>query len=304
MKLGDYDLQQRIAVGPLTELYRATVDSGVGLERTVALRCLRPEAAQDRETARKFTEGAKLAARLGHPNITEVLDLGFAEGRYYLAQEFVEGQDLAAIQLREAERGGSLPSAFATHIVMEVCQALHHVHGGHGPAGQGVVHGGIAPRKLMVSYDGEVKLLDFGLSDLWATHRRGGAALERERLAYMSPEQSRGEPLDARSDLYSLGICLYEMLTGRRLFLRAQDSDTLEAVRQAKVPPPRKFNPRMPRALETTVLRMLQADRSLRPPDAEDVYDELHAASLERGEQISRPELAYYMRELFESENS
>jgi serine/threonine protein kinase len=274
---GKYLLLERIDVGGTAEVFTARGRDG---ERCAVKRLL-PGLAADREVVAMFLAEARLGARLAHPGIVRVHDVGRIGEAWYLAMDYVAGADLAALLARLRAAGRRLPVPVAARIGAEAARALAHAHALPGADGRpiGVVHGDVSPQNILVSFAGAVKLIDFGLA---GTGDPTGGAL-RGKVGYMSPEQAEGHPPDRRSDLFSLGAVLHEMLAGERLFRGASPLEILERVRRAPVPPPSSANPAVPTALDAVVLRALARDPSARQADAAGLADAIGAFADPRG---------------------
>jgi serine/threonine-protein kinase len=229
-----------------------------------------------------FVEEARLASRLGHANVVQVFEFDQIDGRYYIAMELVRGRDLGRVVERARERGVRLGLPRAVHIGVEVARGLAHAHR-LAEAGRplGVVHRDVSPHNVLVSFEGEVKLTDFGIAR--AMHRAGLSApgTIKGKAAYMAPEQARGEAVDARADVFSLGVVLWELCAGRRLFARETDVATLEAVRGGETPsPPSAWNEEVPPALDRVVLAALEHDSARRTASAQELGAALGAVLL------------------------
>jgi serine/threonine-protein kinase len=274
---GKYLLTERIDVGGTAEVFTARGPGGV----RCAVKRLLPGLAADRDVVAMFLAEARLGARLSHPGIVRILDVGRVGQGWYLAMEYVPGADLAALLTRLRAAGRRLPVPVSAWIAAEVARALAHAHALRDPGGRllGVAHGDISPQNVLVSFAGEVKLIDFGLAG--AEGAPGGAL--RGKLGYMSAEQAEGRPPDRRSDLFSLGVVLHEMLAGERLFHGGSPLETLERVRRAPVPPPSAANPEVAPGLDAVVLRALAREPAARPAGAAELADALGPFADPRG---------------------
>jgi serine/threonine protein kinase len=248
-----------------------------------------------------FVDEAKIAVQLTHSNIAQIHDLGCHEGAYYMAVEYVHGRDLRAISNAEQARGGAVPIALACFIVMKVAEALDYAHRAEGRDGRplNVIHRDVSPQNVLISFEGDVKVIDFGLAKAAGRSTQTQAGILKGKLAYLSPEQARGEVIDQRSDIYALGIVFFELLTGQRLFLRDNDIDTIMAVREGRVPAPRSVASDIPFELEAIVQRALDSDRTTRFQRAQELHDAVEAFLYRSGKVVTRRHVASYMRELF-----
>ena len=261
-QLGRYERVARIGSGGFAEVYKARLRGFAGFERVVAIKRVLPRVAEEREVVDMFIEEAKLAGRLRHPNIAQIFDLGRLDESYYIAMEWVDGKDLRSIWNRCRERAHALPVAAVTYVFEQVCDALQYAHYAEGPDGRplSIIHRDVSPQNILVSFAGDVKVIDFGLAKARGRAIQTQVGILKGKVSYASPEQAWGKPLDRRSDVYAVGICMWEMLTGRRLFERGDDVDTILAVRAGEIVPPREVDPTIPPRLEAIVLRALERD--------------------------------------------
>ena len=230
--LGRYTLVRRIAAGGMAEIWKARISGAAGFEKSVAIKRVLPHLAEDAEFVDMFVEEARLVSGLVHPNIVQVLDFGQIDENYYLAMEFVPGCNVDKLERRLDERAMKLSTPVALFIAAETCKGIGAAHGLTDAKGvsRNLVHRDVSPQNVLVSFAGDVKVGDFGIAKALNLRSRTETGLVRGKSAYMSPEQARGEPLDHRSDLFSVGILLYEMVAGRRLF---DGKTTLEVMQKA-----------------------------------------------------------------------
>jgi len=301
---GKYYLLERISIGGMAEVFRAKAFGVEGFERLVAVKRILPNIAEDKEFIRMFIEEAKLSVQLNHANIAQIFDLGVVEGSYYIALEHVHGRDLRVLFERCRQLGEAMPIAQACFIAMKVCEGLDYAHNKRDQGGRelSLVHRDVSPQNILVSFEGEVKLIDFGIAKAAGTGAGGQAPILKGKFGYMSPEQVRGVEIDRRSDVFSCGVVLYELLTGERLFVGESDFDTLEKVRNVEILPPSTYNRRIPDELERIVLKALSKDAEERYPNAIDLHDELQAFVYTAGEFYSRKDLAGWMKKTFGKE--
>lgn len=300
-RFGKYLLLERIGVGGMAEVFKAKIFGAEGFERLVAIKRILPHLTEDDDFVKMFVDEAKIAVRINHPNIVAIHDLGKAEGTLYIAMELVPGKDLRAIYDVEKEREGKTPIGIACHIVMKMCEALHHAHFATGPRGEPlqVIHRDVSPQNVLISLDGEVKVADFGLAKARGRMVQTQAGVVKGKLAYMSPEQLRGEDIDHRVDVFGLGIVLYELLTGERLFLGPSDMDTLRRVYEARVPPMQPLNPEVHPDLEAIVRKALAKERDERYGTALELHDDLQTFVYSHGCYCGASSLRSYLREAF-----
>lgn len=298
---GKYYLLERINVGGMAEVFRAKAFGVEGFERLVAVKRILPNIAEDKEFIRMFIEEAKLSVQLNHANIAQIFDLGVVDGSYYIALEHVHGRDLRGIFDRCRQLGEAMPVAQACFMVMKVCEGLDYAHNKRDQAGRelSLVHRDVSPQNVLISFEGEVKLIDFGIAKAAGKGSKTQAGILKGKFGYMSPEQVRGLPVDRRSDVFSCGIVLYELLTGERLFVGESDFSTLEKVRNVEILPPSTYNRKIPDELERIVLKALAKDVEDRYQNAIDLHDELQAFVYTAGEFYSRKDLAGWMKKTF-----
>jgi tRNA A-37 threonylcarbamoyl transferase component Bud32 len=299
-RFGKYELLQPLAVGGMAELHLARVSGLGGFEKTVVVKRIHPRLLASEESHRLFLQEARVVALLQHPNIAQVYDVGLVDGQVFFAMEHVDGHDLRVIQWAAVRRYGGLPLAVGVAIALGACAGLHHAHERRGPDGEplGLVHRDVSPSNILVSHDGWTKLVDFGIAKV-----SGGPTLTKEgavrgKTSYMSPEQCRCEPLDRRSDVFSLGIVLYELTTATRLFLGRSELETMKRITEEPVPPPSSRRAAYPLALERIVLRALAPRPEDRYQTAEELQLDLEAFARERKLLVSAPEVARYLRGL------
>ena len=270
---GNYYLVDPLAVGGMAEVFRAKSFGEAGFEKTLVVKRILQRFATDQAFIDMFIDEAKLSVQLTHPNIVQIFDFGKIGGDYFIAMEAVEGKDLKSLLRCQAKLGEHLPVPLACLIIHRAAKGLHHAHQRSDSVGLplNIVHRDISPSNLLISYEGQVKVADFGIADADSASHETVAGALKGKYSYMSPEQSTGSPLDHRSDIFSLGICLWESVTGHRLFRRSDNAQTLHAVREGQIPAPSEYNPRVPPALDAIVLKMLERDVDARPQTAQEV---------------------------------
>jgi serine/threonine-protein kinase len=264
-----YELLDRIGVGGMAEIFRAKAVAAGGFEKPVAIKKILPHLSQDKRFVQLLIAEAKVLSQLRHRNIVQIFDVGLGDdGQYFLVMEFVDGTDLGAVQKTLEGRRRRLPLDLVLHVGAEVCEALEHAHGAKAPDGAAMrlVHRDVSPSNVLLSRAGEVKLTDFGIAKRAEEHTGHGAV--RGKFAYISPEQARNEPVDARSDVFSVGVLMYELCLGKRLFSQLPDLDALRAVREVRVPRPSEVDATLPREVEAVLLSALARDPAQRPPSA------------------------------------
>jgi protein kinase-like protein len=300
---GPYQLLEKIAVGGMAELFRAKRTGVEGFEKVLAVKRILPHLSDNKEFVDMFIDEAKMVAGLAHPNIVQIFDLGKIEKSYYIAMEYVHGRDLRSILRRAKERGLVMPRELAVLVASRVCSALEYAHRKKDDRGQKmkIVHRDVSPQNILISFEGDVKLTDFGIAKAAtkATAHESGAL--RGKLLYMSPEQAWGKPMDRRSDIFSLGLVLYEMITDQRPFLGSSELSILEMVRECRIAPPRSVNADIPEDLEQAAMKALARDPDERYDDAADMQKDLER-HLHAGRPPTGADIARFMQQIFEQE--
>lgn len=301
-RFGKYELIERLATGGMAEVFLARSFGLQGFQKQLVIKRILPALANEPRFVSMFIKEAKITAGLTHPNIVQIFELGRANADHYIAMEFIHGRDLARVtrQLRRSER--RLPMPLAVYVVANLMRGLAYAHGLTDASGEPLhlVHRDISPHNVLVSFQGEVKLLDFGIARLAsAEEQRRTGRVGGGKYAYMSPEQAQGDPLDARSDLFSAGIVLYELLSGSRLFQHPDPEEKLRLVRDAVVPDIRDRAPEVPERLWAILQRLLARDPADRYDRAEAVEEDLWAFLFSVGWRADAAALQGFMGELF-----
>src|SRR6187551_1143688 len=301
---GKYYLLERINVGGMAEVFKAKTFGVEGFERLLAVKRILPNIAEDEEFIAMFIDEAKIAVQLQHANIAQIFDLGKVDESYFIALEYVNGRDLRSIFDRLRQRSEVMGFAQACYIVMQVCEGLDYAHNKRDAQGRELhlVHRDISPQNVLIGYEGEVKLIDFGIAKAAGKASKTQAGILKGKFGYMSPEQVRGLPIDKRSDIFAVGIVLYELLTGERLFIGESDFSTLEKVRNVEIQPPSSYNKKIPQELERVVLKALARDPEDRYANAIDLHDDLQSFLYSVGEFFSRKDLSAWMKKAFAME--
>jgi serine/threonine protein kinase len=283
----------------MAELYLARHSGEGGFEKVVAIKRVLPHLGEDPDFIEMFRNEARLAATLHHPNIAQVFDVGVADGEHFYALEYVHGRNLLQVLKMSSDRPLSIADGLT--IIVAVASALHHAHEQTGPDGRpmGIVHRDVTPSNVMVSYTGAVKLTDFGIARAAERTSTTRAGTIKGKAGYMSPEQARGEIIDRRSDVFSLGIMLYEVTTGARAFYAPNDYAVMGKVARGDYLPPRELDPDYPAALERIVKRALAVDPDQRYDSAEALQMALESFSHDSGVRLSSLSLAEHMKSLF-----
>ena len=303
-KFGKYLLLERIAVGGMAEVFVAKAFGVEGFERLLAIKKILPTMGEDAEFIRMFVDEARIAVQLAHANIVQVLELGKHDESLYIAMEYVSGRDLRQLMGRFRKRQEPMPLPQACLIVGEVCEALDHAHRKRDAQGRalGIVHRDVSPQNVLVSFEGEVKLIDFGIAKAESRLQKTQSGILKGKFSYMSPEQVKGDAVDGRSDVFACGILLWELVCGEKLFAGDSDYAILEKVRLGAIPPPRSRNPRCPEALERAILKSLAIDPARRYQTASELHDDLMRFTVASGVVFGARHLAAWLRSEFKSE--
>ncbi len=303
-QFGQYSLLDRVAVGGMAEVWKARMKGVEGFQKTVAIKKILPHLTDSVDFVTMFIDEAKLAAQLNHPNIIHIYDLGKLEDDYYIAMEYVEGRDLRSILNTARRREQPLPTGLALLIAARLASALDYAHRKRDFDNRelGLVHRDVSPQNVLISYEGDIKLCDFGIVKAVAKASKTQMGALKGKLQYMSPEQAWGRVVDARSDIFSLGAVLFEMLTGRRLFAGESEISVLEAVRECRVQSVREVEPGTSEAVDAIVRRALAKDPDDRYQTAGEMQKELESVLYTFKPTPSQEELGAHMRRLFSEE--
>jgi serine/threonine protein kinase len=299
--IGPYEVLSRLALGGMAELLLARRDGIEGFQKLVVLKRILPQYASNPEFVDMFLREARLAAALEHPNIVQVFDIGKSGEDYYFAMAYLHGKDALAI-LRELSRTNRrLPVEHAIAIASGIAAGLHHAHEQVGFDGKplGIVHRDVSPANAIVTYDGTVKLVDFGIAKAAAQMNHTRAGVRKGKAAYMSPEQCRGDPLDRRTDIWSLGVVLYEMLTMTRLYRADNDLAIMHRIVSQDPPSPTAVFPDLSPALAAVVMRCMQRNRDDRYETAALLQRDLDVCAHELGMRPSAAALSEFLRGVF-----
>lgn len=301
---GKYYLVDKIATGGMAEIFRAKTFGHGGFENLLVIKRILAHLGEVPEFVEMFIDEAKVTVALQHRNIIRIYDFGKIGENFFIAMECVDGKDVRRVLRQLAKSRRYLPVEFAVYIASEACKGLSHAHTQRDLKGRpyGIVHRDVSPSNIMVSYTGEVKVADFGIAKAESNLSDTDAGVLKGKYEYMSPEQARGQEIDPRSDIFSLGIVLWEMLTGRRLFKTGNDVTTLEKVKAADVPPPSTVNGRVPRSLDNIVMKALSRDRDERYQTARAMYDDLAEFLFPSSPDQLAEDVASFMDELFADE--
>ncbi|MEO8706825.1 MAG: protein kinase [Kofleriaceae bacterium] len=300
-RLGKYEILSPLATGGMARIYIAR-STGIGsFERHVVLKLITPERENDTTAVQMFLDEARLAASLNHQNVAQVFEVGEDGGIHYLAMEYVHGQDLRALLAKAGSQGTRVPLDLALTTVAGAAAGLNHAHDRRDGNGVplGIVHRDVSPSNIMIGLDGSVKLLDFGIAKATSRSVETQSGIIKGKFAYMAPEQCRGRDVDRRSDVFSLGIILYEITTQHRCFRADSDFDTMHRIVTGDVVRPTRLVQGYPQPLEAIVLKALAIDANQRYQSAGLLLEAIEAFAMSARMSLSTMALGRFMREMF-----
>ncbi len=299
---GKYRLERKIATGGMAEIFLARLASGD--DRPLVIKRILPHLIENTEFVSMFLDEARIAARLRHPHVVEIFDIGQIQGSYFIAMEYVHGEDIRRIYNQAFKLQRSLPLSHSIRVVAEAALGLGYAHKLTDELTKrplGVVHRDVSPQNIIITYEGRAKVVDFGIARAANKVNQTRAGVLKGKYSYMSPEQAIGDDVDHRTDVFALGIILYETTTGTRLFKRHNELATLQAVIKCEFTPPSKALRGYPAALQAIVERALAKDRRDRYQDAEDLSKELFVFLEKSGLYVEPAVVADFMADLFEA---
>jgi len=301
---GEYKILKKIATGGMAEVFLAKRVGMKGFEKLLAIKRILPQFSENEEFIAMFIDEAKLAAKLTHRNIVQIYDFGSQEGSYYIAMEYIFGKDLRSILKKSKERGEHLSLAQCAYIIGEAAKGLEYAHTlrDHFGSPLQIIHRDISPQNILISYEGEVMLADFGIAKAASKSTETRAGILKGKILYMSPEQAWGKSIDRRSDLYSLGVLLYEMITHRKIFDADSEFSMLEKVRSAKVEFPPDIFENIPADFLHVVQKALEKNPDHRYQSAHDMRVDLENYLATTHERLSEKTIANYLKHLFREE--
>jgi serine/threonine-protein kinase len=299
-RLGRYVMLKHLASGGMADVMLGRSDGIEGFERHVVLKRIRPELARDQRFIRMFLDEARVAATLHHQHIVQVHDIGESAGEYFIAMEYVHGEDVRKILSSAARQRTHVPLGYAIAIVSAAAAGLHYAHERRGADKQplNIVHRDVSPSNVLVGYDGSIKVVDFGVASASMFQETRSGSL-KGKLSYMSPEQCRGAGVDRRSDVYALGVVLYELATTTRMIKGENDYLVMEQIVHGRVAPPQSRRPGLPSELAEIIMRALAADRDRRYASADELRTALDQFAASASLTASTSAIAAYMRQQF-----
>ncbi len=304
IRFGKYTLIDRIAVGGMAEIFLARQAGLEGFEKTIVIKRIRPHLSKQSNFVKMFLNEAKLAAQLNHPNIVQIYDLGKIGESYFIAMEYIFGRDMRRIIPKADALGIPFPMVYALKIASSVCEGLYYAHARTDMYGNAlnIVHRDVTPENIFVSFDGTVKVLDFGIAKAANQIEQTRAGEIKGKLSYMSPEQCMGKPLDNRSDIFSLGVVLYEWLTGFKLFTGDSEVAILKSITEGKIYAPSYFKADIPEGVEAILMKALEKDREKRYQTAWEMQYDLDQFLSQYEFTPSNIHLSNFLKQLFNDE--
>ncbi|MCO4771875.1 MAG: tetratricopeptide repeat protein [Deltaproteobacteria bacterium] len=304
IRFGKYQLIEKIATGGMAEVYKAKSYGVAGFEKLLVIKKILPHLSRNKDFVGMFINEAKIAVSLNHANIVQVYDLGVVGADYYMAMEFIHGHDLMKIIKQGRKTRKFLPIPTSVYIISEVARGLDYAHSLADPGGRplNVVHQDISPHNILLSFEGDIKVVDFGIARVGEVAEEEKGKMAGGKFAYMAPEQARGGKVDHRSDIFATSIILYELITGQRLYAGKDRNEKMRMVRNAEIPPPRAVNPEIPARLEEILLRGLHRDPDHRFQSALELQEELLSFLYDVGMRVTRADLSMFMKDMFAEE--
>lgn len=300
-QLGNYLILEKIAQGGMAEIYKAKTTDPNGIDRLVVIKRILPHISSNQEYIAMLVDEAKISVHFTHGNIAQVYDLGRVEDDYFIVMEYVDGKTLSQTIKHFSEQKSTIPLDIILFCMAEVCHGLDYIHRKTGLDGKplGVVHRDISPQNIIVSYSGTVKIIDFGVakSDVKLDQTESGVL--KGKFAYMSPEQTYGEKIDARSDIFSLGILMWELLTQKRLFKRKTNKETVKAIRDYKAPPPSSMRADIPAEIDRIVEKALNKKISRRYQSASEMAQDIMRFLYQLNPEFKSIQIARFLYENF-----
>jgi serine/threonine-protein kinase len=300
--MGDrYTITERVDSGGMAEVFRGVAESLQGFKKNVAIKRILPNLAKNKKFVAMFLDEAKLSLFLQHANIVQVFDIGQTQNSYFLVMEFVDGCNLKALSDRLKQRGRRIEVPQAIYVMVEACKGLSYAHHAENPESNdslNIVHRDISPPNILLSKMGEVKLVDFGLAKANSQIESTDPGVVKGKFSYLSPEAASGREVDRRADIFAIGILLWEMFTGRRLFYGDTDYQTVELVRQARIPSVAALNPDVDPELEAVVRKSLARDPNDRYQEAADLGDALSQYLFSRRMKVTARDIAALVRDV------
>jgi serine/threonine-protein kinase len=300
-----YKVLEKIASGGMAEVFRAESAGLEGFKKTVAIKRVLPHLSEKKQFMGMFLDEARLSAHLSHSNCVQVFDIGVGDNTYFIVMEFVDGSELKGVIEHRKRLNQPFPIEEACLICVRICEGLAYAHELVDSKGENlhIVHRDMSPPNVLITRHGEVKIVDFGLAKANSQLEHSEPGIIKGKFSYLSPEAALGQPVDGRTDIFAVGIILWELLAGRRLFFGETDLETVRAVQQAKVPPIRSINPRVSPGLESVLARALSGDPSQRYQSARDLGRDLNKILFHLGREVSSFDIAQLVLPIWRERN-
>ena len=289
-----YKVLEKIASGGMAEVFRAESAGLEGFKKIVAIKRVLPHLSEKKQFIGMFLDEARVSAQLSHSNCVQVFDIGVGDNTYFIVMEYVDGSDLKGVIEHRKKVNQSFPLEEACLICVRICEGLAYAHGlvdGKGDS-MHIVHRDMSPPNVLITRYGEVKIVDFGLAKANSQLERSEPGIIKGKFSYLSPEAAQGLPVDGRADIFAVGIILWELLAGRRLFMGETDLETVRMVQSAKVPSVRQYNPKVSKDLEDVIMRSLAGDPAKRYLSARDFGRDLNQILFHLGRSVSSFDIA------------
>jgi serine/threonine-protein kinase len=294
-----YRVIRKIDSGGMAEVFQGVAESIEGFKKKVAIKRVLPHLVENKKFLAMFLDEARLSLRMNHANVVHVFDIGQAGGTYFIVMEFVDGADLKAIIETQRRRKKDFPLEHAVFIATKICEGLAYAHTLRDSEGRpfGIVHRDVSPPNVIITRYGEIKIADFGLAKANNQLEKSEPGIIKGKFSYLAPEAAMGHEVDSRADIFAVGIILWEMLAGRRLFTGDSDYETVKLVQQANIPPLVDFNHKVPPGLERIILKSLARDLNQRYGDAIDLARDLNSFLFHHGQPVGQWDIARLVSE-------
>lgn len=302
---GKFILLDKMAMGGMAEVYRAKAPGAEGIGKIIALKRILPQYTANNDFIEMFKDEAKIAINLTHGNIAQIYEFGEEHRQFYLAMEFIDGRNLRQVLSRCTKLQKALTIEQCVYVMAQVANGLDYAHrctDKNTGRPLTIIHRDMSPQNIMLSYEGEIKIIDFGIAKAESKIESTRAGTLKGKFGYMSPEQAEGAELDARTDIFSAGIVLWELLSGERLFVASSEVNTIRKIRECHIPSLRKINPNINEELERITSRALAKDRSLRYQTAADLYRDLSRYLYKVNPEFTQHELGLFVKTLFKED--
>ena len=299
--IGRYRVVDEIGVGGMASVLLARVDGAGGFQKWVAIKRIHPHLTENQNIVSMFLDEARVAASISHPNVAQVFDLGQHEGGYWIAMEYLHGEPVRELYRHCEENACPLDPTLVARIVVDSAEGLHAAHELRGKSGEplNLVHRDVSPHNLFVTYDGVVKVVDFGIAKMSGRQVQTRTGFIRGKLAYMAPEQARALAVDRRTDVFALGVVAWELLTGKRLFRTKSDLETVRQVLSMPIPRPSELNPAVPLQLDAAIMRALERNPAARHQTARDFSRAIQQYLVSAGQIVGPEEVAAFLNRVF-----